>query len=479
MRKVESTQYELGASIISNVSINPKSRDDIPALLIGLQHLYTDTQTRDKMFALLEAEVNPGARKDTGRPGMELWRILVLATLKQGLNCDYDRLTHIANHDNLVRQMMGHGLLDHAYERQTVADNVRLLSPQLLEKVSQLVVESGHEVAEQKPDETLRGRADSFIVETNVHYPTDMNLLWDAMRCTVRESAALADSLSISGWRQHHYVTRQIKKRFNRVRSSTLVKKSPERVQEYLSYCEKYLQVAEATLKQAEMRLHVSILQHAKAVQIQGYITDAKRQIDQITRRVFNGEKIPHDEKVFSIFQPHTRWNCKGKAGVSQELGLPVCVVEDQYKFVLHHKTFWKGGDVDHAVAVIAEAQERFPQLVACSFDKGFHSPANQIELAEMLEECALPRKGYLSAAASEHESQQWFKEARKKHPGIESAINHLEHCGLDRVLDHGQRGFERAVALSVLAANVKRLGRIIRDKQRKELARQQRLRAA
>ena len=150
MRKVESTQYELGASIISNVSINPKSRDDIPALLIGLQHLYTDTQTRDKMFALLEAEVNPGARKDTGRPGMELWRILVLATLKQGLNCDYDRLTHIANHDNLVRQMMGHGLLDHAYERQTVADNVRQLSAELLVQVHQLLAEAGYDVIRKK-----------------------------------------------------------------------------------------------------------------------------------------------------------------------------------------------------------------------------------------------------------------------------------------------------------------------------------------
>jgi len=48
-------------------------------------------------------------------------------------------------------------------------------------------------------------------------------------------------------------------------------------------------------------------------------------------------EKIPHEEKVFSIFEPHTEWISKGKAGVPQELGLQVCVLKDQYGFILHH----------------------------------------------------------------------------------------------------------------------------------------------
>ena len=75
-----------------------------------------------------------------------------------------------------------------------------------------------------------------------------------------------------------------------------------------------------------------------------------------------------------------------------------------------------------------------------------------QRQLGELLGECAPPRKGYLSVKALTHQSQPWFQAARQKHPGIESAINHLEHCGLDRVRDHGRSGFARAVALSVLA---------------------------
>ena len=59
-----------------------------------------------------------------------------------------------------------------------------------------------------------------------------------------------------------------------------------------------------------------------------------QRQIDQIDRRVLQGQTIPHQEKVFSSFQPHTEWISKGKAGVAAELGLHVCVVEDQHRFI-------------------------------------------------------------------------------------------------------------------------------------------------
>ncbi len=151
---------------------HPEVPGCIPALLLGLQHLYVTPELRRQVFALLEVEVNPEVRRDTGRPGMNLWSMLVLAVLRQGLGCDFDRLAHLANHDGLVRQMMGHGCMEHRYELQTVIDNVCLLGPELLTAISALVVQSGHAVAGKKPGEPLRGRADSFCVETDVHYPT-------------------------------------------------------------------------------------------------------------------------------------------------------------------------------------------------------------------------------------------------------------------------------------------------------------------
>ena len=109
---------------------------------------------------------------------MELWRILVMGVLKQGLGCDFDRLHELVNQHRTVREFLGHGAFsqDDTYEFQTIIDNVYLLTPELLSEIGQLVVESGHAVARKKPGEPLRGRCDSFVVETDVHYPTATNI---------------------------------------------------------------------------------------------------------------------------------------------------------------------------------------------------------------------------------------------------------------------------------------------------------------
>ena len=112
----------------------------------------------------------------------------------------------------------------------------------------------------------------------------------------------------------------------------------------------------------------------------------ATRQIDQIGRRVILGEAIPHGEKVFSLFEPHTEWISKGKAGVPVELGVKVCIVEDQHQLIVHHQVMQNQTDDQVTLEMVAQARQRFPRLNACSFDKGFHSPANQIALKAQLE---------------------------------------------------------------------------------------------
>ena len=205
---------------------------------------------------------------------------------------------------------------------------------------------------------------------------------------------------------------------------------------------------------------------------IQGFIAHARRQIDQVERRLLRDETIPHGEKVFSIFKEHTRWISKGKAGTPVELGVPVALIEDQHQFILHHLILWKGEDVDVAVPMVEEAQALYPGLRACSFDRGFHSPANRVRLDALLDVNALPSSGYLSKANRERESAESFVSARRAHPAIESAINGLEHRGLDRVRSHGADGFARAVALSVLAANLHRIGLLLQKRERKRLRR-------
>ena len=102
------------------------------------------------------------------------------------------------------------------------------------------------------------------------------------------------------------------------------------------------------------------------------------------------------------------------------------------------------------------------------SFDRGFHSPGNRIRLDELLDDNVLPKKGYLNKADLERERAESFAAMRRQHPAVESAINNLEHRGLDRVLTQGPGGFARVVALSVVALNVHRIGLLLRRKARK-----------
>ena len=77
-------QLELGETPIENIKFNPKSRDDIPAVLIGLQHIYSDPRTRQKLFSLLEEKFSPKVNLKVGRPGMDIWRVVMLGALKAG-----------------------------------------------------------------------------------------------------------------------------------------------------------------------------------------------------------------------------------------------------------------------------------------------------------------------------------------------------------------------------------------------------------
>ena len=211
MREVHRSQFQLGQVPVEKVWINPKSRDDIPAVLKGLQHIWCDEALRARLFVLLDEHILPEADRTVGRPGMDLWQILVLGVLKQGLGCDFDRLHDLTNHHQTIRAFLGHGDFDDKtrYEYQTVVDNVSLLTPELLSAVGRLVVESGHKVAKKKPGEPLRGRCDSFVVETDVHYPTDVSLLWDAVRCLLRETGLTAEQYAVRGWRQWRHLSRE------------------------------------------------------------------------------------------------------------------------------------------------------------------------------------------------------------------------------------------------------------------------------
>ena len=476
MRAVESPHHRLGVTPISQISFDPKDRDDIARVLHGLQHLYNDEPCRTEIFTLLEDAFSKQADLKVGRPGMELWSVLVLAVLKEGINCDFDRLANLANEHKSLRQMLGLGSMDEGvrFHHRTLGGNVSRLTPELLADISEVVVRAGHRALKVQPDAPLQGRCDSFVCKTDVHYPTDVSLLDDAMRNLVRAAARLGGD----GWRQHHYWQRQLKNSFNRVRSAKRrQRRTPEVVEEHLALCEQLLDKVRHTAKQPSFGSEVSVMLALLAIDY--YLPHAVRQIDQVRRRLLHGEKIPTDEKVYSVFEPHTRWISKGKAGVPVELGVPLAIVEDQHQFILSHMILWNEHDVDVAVPIVEQVQQRYPEFAGCSFDRGFHNPSNRERLDELLELNALPKKGYLSQVEREREQGEQFVKARRQHPAVESAINNLQQRGLGRVRTHGAKGFARTVAISLLATNIHRLGSILwkQDKEKPANAKRRRRR--
>lgn len=470
MRIVENPQMKFGEVPIENIKIDLKSRDDIPPLLLGLQYIYTNLELRDKVFAILEDLVEPGTDSKNGRPGMELWKILVFGVLRLNLNWDYDRLQQMVNNHRTIRQMVGHSSFEDEYEYklQTLRDNVTLLTPEILARINEVVVQAGHNLVKKKDDEKLRGRCDSFVVETNVHYPTDINLLYDAMRKAIELVTTLCTMTNLTGWRQSSHNLRKIKQLFRKAQqlkrsTSKTPEKQQKREQLIIEAHQAYIDIAnDFSIRVRNTIGSVNSTDFGiKAIiaEIKMYLGHADRQRGQIYRRVVKGETIPHNEKVFSIFQEHTEWISKGKAGVPVELGLKVCVVEDQYGFILNHRVMQNETDDQVAVPLIRQTMEKFSDLSVCSFDKGFHSPANQKELREQLDLLVLPKKGKLSQADKEREYSSNFIKARHQHSAVESAINALEVHGLDKCPDHGIHGFERYVAIAILARNIQQLG--------------------
>lgn len=484
MRHTLNPQRNLGVPSISEISLDCDSRDDIPKILKGLQRLHEDEERVEAVLNLLAQDFGKQASLETGAKGMDLWVVLVLSVLRLGLNCDYDRITELANEHGTLRQMLGHGPFDMAqrYKLRTVNDNLSRVSAGTLQWINWIIVGLAHEELGVTEETVLRGRCDSSVVKTNVHFPTDANLLLDAIRKVLILGGRAAETYpELKGWRQYQDNYKKFKRRYNhaiKLKRSNSKKPARKEAQEarireaylgYLADAEKYL---------ARGREAVDFLRKHdpyNAERIAEFIVHGQRQCEQIRARVIRGEDIPHDEKVFSLFEEHTEWISKGKAGVPVELGVRAAFLEDQHGLILNHRVMQ--GETDDKITVEFTEVTRllFPNLRAVSFDKGFYTPANRNALDRILEQVTLPKKGRLSTADQERESEEAFVEARQQHPAVESAIHALQTHGLDRCPDRGIEGFKRYVGWGVIAFNLHKLGGLLLKREQEERERRER----
>ena len=153
MRRRFEVQLALGRTPIERVNIPLKSRDELPPILLALQWIFQTPEINEQIFALLEERLLAG-KQATGRPGLDLWHILVLGVVRLGLDCDYDRLEDMANHHTLLRQILGLSPIRAAEEKpfhyKTLSQNVCLVDEELLAQINAIVVAHGRGVFKKK-----------------------------------------------------------------------------------------------------------------------------------------------------------------------------------------------------------------------------------------------------------------------------------------------------------------------------------------
>ncbi len=199
---------------ISEVKLNLQCRDEIIPILKALQHIYGDEKRRREILDQVGKDVNATTSRKHGRRGMNYWEITVLAAVRLGCNLDYDKLQNLAEEHRSLRRIMGIGdwqdddeEVDFDWRR--IEDNVTQIRPETLKKINQIVVSAGHEL---QPDAMKAVRGDTFVVETNIHYPTESTLIGDGLRKILALAVELAAEHDIEGWRQHAHLLKNIRK---------------------------------------------------------------------------------------------------------------------------------------------------------------------------------------------------------------------------------------------------------------------------
>lgn len=477
MRKRFEQQLSIGQIPIEEVKIPTKNATSLDELLAALKEIYSNKEYSEKIFNVLEKYILAN-KKNTGREGMNLWTLFVLSQVRLCINADYATLWNMSNNHRTMRMIMGiereFGFERIEFEYQNIYDNVNLLTDELVKELNDIILSFGHkEVFKKKEAEPLRLKTDSFVVESNVHFPTDYNLLWDSARKILDTiEKILLQHPTLQGWRKlpnWRYELKGLMRNLGRA-SKSGGKGKEERLK---SAATKYLTKAKALLKKIQEQMP-DFPQQAKddiwlILSLEHFMILMDKHIDLVERRILKQEKIPHAEKMFSIFETFTEWITKGKSRPAVELGKRLSITTDQYNLIVDYYVMENEQDRE-IVLELADRMLAKYHIYSWSFDKGFWNKDNKQLLQLYVPQVIMPKLGRRNKAEEEEERAPIFKKLKNKHSAIESNINELEKRGLDRCPDKGFAHFKRYIGLGISAYNLKKIGRKILETKRQQL---------
>jgi transposase, IS5 family len=438
-----------------------------------LQNISDFLDDHAEMVEAVRRDLKRGLKKpQTGRSGLTPCQVLRSLILMRVKNWDYRELRERIADGYTLRQFTDfycqpvpkHGAFNRAFNR---------LTPQTLKAINALVVRVAVEVGLEDGQQL---RVDSTVVQTDIHHPTDSTLLWDVVRVITRLVSCLAKAAQ-QRFRVFHNRRRAARRRMQAIQRMAPQERQAQQTKKYrqlIGITEEVVNSArkvwQRTRKARGKHLTSDLIIGELRKEIDHYCKLADRVIDQARRRVLEGEQVPNEEKIFSIFEDHTDLIKRGKVQTPVEFGHKVFLAESAQGLITQYEVL-KGNppDEQQVEASLERHKENFgraPQLY--SGDRGFYSEQNlQSCKCEGVRKACLPQRGgKKTARRAAYEKSPDFKKGQRFRAGIEGRISVLfRGRGMKRCLAKGRERFEVLVGAAVLANNLMRIADLLDER--------------
>jgi IS5 family transposase len=350
------------------------------------------------------------------------------------------------------------------------------LTPETIRQINEVVVRAAVAL---KLDDGAKLRIDTSVVETDVHYPTDSSLLWDVVRVLSREGRRLLEELPRLDVAFPDR-TKRAKRRaieISRLTAKPHTRAYRRKYQDLVGVAEKVIASCQRLAARAQGYLRTTPLDPIRAALLSALIDKlnqirslGQRVVDQTRRRVFNGEQVPPQEKIYSIFEPHTDLIIRGKVRTPVEFGHKIFIAETAGGLIPQYRVLrGNPSDQDHVRPVLDEHVRLFgdvPELLAT--DRGFYSEDNiaACKQAGVKIECIPQRGGRRTPEREAYERSPEFRAGQRFRAGVEGRLSVLfRGRGMKRCLCQGLQRFEVFVGAAVLANNLLALAALLRQR--------------
>jgi transposase, IS5 family len=406
-----------------------------------------------------------------GRNGLTAHQVLRSLTLMRVKNWHYRELRERITDGYTLRRFTRfysklvpkHDAFNRAFNR---------LTPATLEAINAIVVKSAVALGLENGKKL---RVDTTVVESDIHHPTDSTLLWDSVRVITRLVGQLNDLLphGVPGFTNR---TRSARRRMQEIQRMTARERQDQLVPKYRALICTTGQVVEnarLVLKKTEQVRSIDLMTEVaiKTIreEIDHYCGLGDRVIDQARRRVLDGEQVPNQQKLFSIFETHTDLIKRGKILKPVEFGHKVFIAESARGLITQYRVL-NGNPTDDAQ--VQSSLERHQQTFGdapkiYSADRGFFSQDNIQRCKDAgVDLVCIPQRGGKKKLAQEaYEKSPAFKDAQRFRAGVEGRISVLfRGRGMKRCLAKGRERFELLVGAAVLANNLMAIARLLME---------------